>query len=124
MEEEYVLNQVMIEGGAWMVQLVGYFPSSRFHGHPYDPYLDIHDGLNIVRTRIRRRKKLPKVDIFLVMLEDDAKTAETVDEIMIFPPENATAEVINEDSGTEEIFTIGNLPVSQLQAPAEIPKES
>ncbi|KAG5864055.1 hypothetical protein JTB14_010784 [Gonioctena quinquepunctata] len=53
----------------------------------------------------------------VAMLEDDA---ETVDEIIIFPPENTTAEVPDEDSGADDIFTIDNLPASPLQAPAEI----
>ncbi|XP_036327532.1 uncharacterized protein LOC118740145 [Rhagoletis pomonella] len=40
--------------------------------------------------------------------------------ITIFPPDNANAEITDEDSGDEEIVTLNNLPGSQLRASAEI----
>lgn len=56
----------------------------------------------------------------LAMLEDDADLNEAVDEVIMLPPENATACMTDEDSGGEDIFTIDNLPASQLKAPAEL----
>lgn len=56
----------------------------------------------------------------LAMLEDDDFEAEKLQEITIFPPDNATGELTDEDSGDEDIMTINNLPGSQLKAPTEI----
>ncbi|CAG4937378.1 unnamed protein product [Parnassius apollo] len=41
-------------------------------------------------------------------------------QITIFPPENANADVTDEDSGAEEFVALQNLPGSQLRAPAEV----
>lgn len=56
----------------------------------------------------------------LAMLEDDDENARRVDEITIFPPDNAAADITDEVSGGEDDFTIDNLPANQLKAPAEI----
>lgn len=54
------------------------------------------------------------------MLEDDAQYAENIKDITIFPPNNASSDLTDEDSGDEDVVNINNLPASQLQAPAEI----
>ncbi|RZC42403.1 hypothetical protein BDFB_013236 [Asbolus verrucosus] len=54
------------------------------------------------------------------MLEDDDEFADKVEEITVFPPENATADLTDEDSSAENDLIIDNLSTSQLQAPAEI----
>lgn len=56
----------------------------------------------------------------LALLEGDEEIGNLADEITIFPPKNACADITDEDSGAEESVNINNLPALQLQAPAEI----
>lgn len=56
----------------------------------------------------------------LDLLEGDEEICNLADEISIFPPNNACADITDEDSGAEESVNINNLPALQLQAPAEI----
>ncbi|XP_071051365.1 piggyBac transposable element-derived protein 3-like [Onthophagus taurus] len=58
------------------------------------------------------------------MVEDNDDIVSQVDEITIFPPVNAAADLTDEDSGAENDLTVNNLPASQLQAPVEIVIES
>lgn len=45
---------------------------------------------------------------------------ENVQEVTVFPPVNACADITDEDSGEEDVVQLDNLPGSQLRAPAEI----
>lgn len=53
----------------------------------------------------------------LEQLDDDDPFPRSV---TILPPENANADVTDEDSDNEEYVTLNNLPGSQLRAPTEI----
>jgi len=61
-----------------------------------------------------------KLHEVMAMLEDDPDSVPAAGvDIVIQPPDNACAEVTDEDSGDEETVTINNLPPSQLRADAE-----
>lgn len=56
----------------------------------------------------------------LAILEDDADSACRANQITIFPPNNATADFTDEDSGPEDFVLMDKLPASQLQTQAEV----
>ncbi|XP_036337526.1 piggyBac transposable element-derived protein 3-like, partial [Rhagoletis pomonella] len=56
----------------------------------------------------------------LAILEEDDTNETRVEEVCIFPPNNATGDLTDEDSGDEDYMQMDNLPASQLQAPAEV----
>ncbi|KAJ8947780.1 hypothetical protein NQ318_017053 [Aromia moschata] len=60
------------------------------------------------------------LDEALHMLEDDDDILRNIQNITVFPPENACGDITDEDSGNGEEVQIHNLPGSQLRAPSEI----
>lgn len=61
----------------------------------------------------------------MTILEDDPDSVpKTGIDIVLQPPDNACADLTDEDSGDEEQLTINNLPPSQLRADAEIEHRS
>ncbi|CAG4962968.1 unnamed protein product [Parnassius apollo] len=72
---------------------------------------------NMDTTRPLRALNLNDIVDELERCEDDDLLPT---QITIFPPENANADVTDEDSGDEEFVALQNLPGSQLRAPAEV----
>ncbi|XP_008477065.2 piggyBac transposable element-derived protein 3-like [Diaphorina citri] len=65
------------------------------------------------------RKSLT-VNEILIALEEDECQNDIETTITIFPPDNCNDPLTDEDSGDEEIVTLGNLPGSQLRGEGEL----
>ncbi|XP_071051360.1 piggyBac transposable element-derived protein 3-like [Onthophagus taurus] len=75
-------------------------------------------------TNIVQTTKVRFTEVKTKTLDDNDDIVSQVDEITIFPPVNAAADLTDEDSGAENDLTVNNLPASQLQASVEIVIES
>ncbi|CAH0552581.1 unnamed protein product [Brassicogethes aeneus] len=56
----------------------------------------------------------------VILREEDDENAGKVKKIIIFPSENAAADITDEGSRGADNLTIDNLPAKQLNAPAEV----